>query len=185
MYPDRHRSVRIVAAAGLGVGGLFGLGGTLVESAPLRQLFWTIDGVALVVASALLTLMHFRQGNDLIASGFLVFGIGEGIIVSGNAAGLEGSLPSFGGGVALWAAGLLLTSVPRRFATWVRIAGVVAAVLFAITAVRIVLGQSVLPTSSPLPFFAFPVLILTFVGWIWTLLTEEPLRTSSETDSTT
>jgi hypothetical protein len=184
MDPDRHRSVRIVAAAGLGVGALFGLGGTLVESAPLRQLFWTIDGVALVVASALLTVMHFRQGEDLVASGFLVFGIGEGVIVSGNAAGLEGSLPSFGGGVALWAAALLLTSVPRRFATWVRIAGVVAAILFAIVAVRIVLGHSLLPTSAPLPFYAFPVLIVTFVGWILALFHQEGVPASS-TDSDT
>jgi hypothetical protein len=29
-----------------------------------------------------------------------------------------------------------------------------------------------LPTSSPLPFFAYPFLVLTFIGWIWTLLRE-------------
>ena len=185
MDPVGHRSLRIVAAAGLGVGAVFGLGGTFVESAPLRQLFWTIDGVALVVASALLTVMHFRQGDDLVASGFLVFGIGQGVIVSGNAAGLEGSLPSFGGGVALWAAALLLTSVPRRFATWVRIAGIFAAVLFAIVAVRIVLGQPLLPTSAPLPFFAYPFLIVTFVGWIWELFNQERVRASSDTDPAT
>jgi len=28
----------------------------------------------------------------------------------------------------------------------------------------------VLPTSSPLPLFAYPFLVLTFGGWIWTLL---------------
>jgi len=31
-------------------------------------------------------------------------------------------------------------------------------------------GEQVLPTSSPLPFFAYPFLVLVFVGWIWTLL---------------
>ncbi len=29
-----------------------------------------------------------------------------------------------------------------------------------------------MPTTSPLPFFAYPVLVLTFLGWIWSLLRE-------------
>ncbi len=168
-----RRSLDVVAAAGLGLGAVFGLAGTMVESTPLRQLFWTIDGVGLVTASVLLAVAHFRGGNDLIAGGFLVFGIGQGVIVSGNAAGLEGSLPSFGGGTALWAAGLLLTSIPSRFPAWVRAAGVLSAVLFAIVAARIVLGEQLLPTSSPLPFFAYPFLIVTFAGWALALLKEK------------
>jgi hypothetical protein len=158
-------NLNVVATVGLGLGAVFGLAGTLVESLPLRQLFWTIDGAGLVVASALLAVWHFRRGNDLIAGGFLVFGIGQGVIVSGNAAGPAGSLPSFGGGAALWAAGLLLTSIPRHYATWVRAAGVLAAVLFAIVAARIVAGEQLFQDASPLPFFAYPILILTFVGW--------------------
>jgi hypothetical protein len=172
MDPVDQNKMNIIAVVGLGLGAVFGLGGTLVDAVPVRQLFWTIDGVGLVVASALLSLKHLRAGDDLIAGGFLVFGIGQGVIVSGNAAGLEGSLPSFGGGVALWAAGLLLTSIPRRFATWVRVAGVLSAVLFAIVAVRIVSGEPLLPISRPLPFFAFPFLIVTFVGWALALLNE-------------
>jgi hypothetical protein len=106
----------------------------------------------------------------LVAAGFLVFAMGESLLVSGIAAGLEGSVPSFGGGVALWAAGLLLVSVPATLATWVRLAGVAAALCFAVVAARIFLGEELLPTATPLPFFAYPVLVLTFVGWIATLI---------------
>jgi len=51
-----------------------------------------------------------------------------------------------------------------------RLAGAMASILFAITAARIFWGEQVLPTSSPLPFFVYPFLVLAFVGWIWTLL---------------
>ena len=105
-----------------------------------------------------------------MAAGFLVFAIGESLLVSGTAAGLEGSVPSFGGGVALWAAGLLLISVPTTLATWVRVTGVAAAMSFAVVAARIFRGEMLLPTTSPLPFFGYPILVLTFVGWIAALL---------------
>src|SRR6266550_5474026 len=32
------------------------------------------------------------------------------------------------------------------------------------------LGRAGTANSSPLPFFAYPFLVLAFVGWIWTLL---------------
>jgi len=91
-------------------------------------------------------------------------------MLSGTAATLAGSVPAFAAGTALWSAALLLTSVPKGFAGWVRLAGIVGSILFAITAARIFWGEQVLPTSAPLPFYAYPVLVLTFAGWIWTLL---------------
>ncbi len=47
---------------------------------------------------------------------------------------------------------------------------VAAAMSFAVVAARIFSGEMLLPTTSPLPFFGYPVLVLTFVGWIATLL---------------
>ena len=44
----------VVAAVGLAMGGLFGVAGTFVGQPSLRQSFWAIDGVALVVATTLL-----------------------------------------------------------------------------------------------------------------------------------
>jgi hypothetical protein len=35
---------------------------------------------------------------------------------------------------------------------------------------RIFAGEMLLPTTAPLPFFGYPLLILTFIGWIAALL---------------
>jgi hypothetical protein len=160
----------IVAAIGLAVGGVFGLAGTFVGDAALRQVFWAIDGVGIVIAAALLTLRYFRAGHDCVAAGFLILLAGESLLLSGAAAGLQGSVPSFAGGVALWSAALALTGAPGTFAPWIRVVAAAAAVLFAITAIEIYIGVELLPTAAPLPALGYPLLVLTFAGWIWTLL---------------
>ena len=150
--------------------------GTMVAERNLQAAFWAVDGVGLVVATAMLALKFFRTGNDLVAAGFLVFAIGEGVMLAGTAESLPGSVPSFAAGTALWSAALLLTSVPKEFTGWIRLTGIVGAVLFAITAGRIFCGEQVLPTASPLPFFAYPFLVVTFAGWIWTLLKRDGMN---------
>jgi len=168
---DGARSpIDIVAAIGLAIGGVFGVAGTFAPQDAIRQTLWAIDGVALVVAAALLAVKFGRQGRDCIAAGFLVFLAGESLLLAGNAAGLSGSVPSFGGGVALWSASLVMTSAPSTFALWTRLAGAVAAILFAVTAGAIAWGAPLLPTSAPLPTLGYPFLVIAFAGWIWWLL---------------
>ena len=117
---------------------------------------------------------YFRTGNDVVAGGFLVFAIGEGLILlSAPAAGLAGSVTAFAGGTALWGTALLLVSIPKLFALPIRILGIVSAGLFILTSARIFWGEQLLPTSAPLPTYAYPLLVATFVGWIWTLWREE------------
>ena len=161
-----------VAAIGLAIGGAFGLAGTFVASAALRETLWAIDGVAIVVATALLTMKYQRLGNDCVAAGFLTFLAGESLLLAGNAAGLEASVPSYIGGISLWAAALVLISTPQTFALWMRVTGVIAAILFAVTVGMVLWGTPLLPTSAPLPAAGYPFLVLTFVGWIWTLVKE-------------
>jgi hypothetical protein len=50
--------------------------------------------------------------------------------------------------------------------------GGVAACLFAVTAARIFAGEMLLPTARPLPFFAYPFLVATLLGWAWSMLRE-------------
>ncbi|HEU4365558.1 MAG TPA: hypothetical protein VFT13_08860 [Candidatus Krumholzibacteria bacterium] len=159
--------LRLIAATGLVVGAVLGMAGTFAPSASLRGLLWGLDGVALVVATALLTIHHFRRGNDVVAAGFLVFAIGEGLILSGAAMPLDASAPSFAAGVALWAASLALVSSTGTMPLLVRGAGLVGSLLFTVTAVQIFLGQTITPLSQPLPFFAYPFLVATLVGWAW------------------
>lgn len=164
------RRLAVLAAVGLAVGGVFGLAGTFAPSAALRGLAWGIDGLALVMASALLTLRYYRNNQDMIAAGFLVFAVGEGIIVSAAAMDLAASVPSFGAGAGLWAVALALISAPRGFPLIVRLLGLGTSVLFAATAVQIFMGTQLLPTSTPLPFYAYPFFVATLFGWIWALL---------------
>jgi len=162
-----------IAAIDLAIGGALGMAGTFVRSDALRETLWTIDGVGIVVATALLTMKYQRLGNDLVAAGFLTFLAGESLLLAGNAAGLQASVPSYAGGIALWAAGLVMVSAQATFALWMRLTAFVAAVLFAVSVLMILWGAPLLPTSSPLPALGYPFLVLTFIGWIWTLLNAE------------
>ena len=141
------------------------MAGTFAPSAALRGLAWGLDGTALIVASALLTVHHFRRGNDLAAAGFLVFVVGEALLLSGAAMTLEASAPSFAAGVGLWAASLVLVSASNTMPLLVKGVGFIAAVLFAVVALQIFMGDALTPLSEPLPFFAYPFLAATLFGW--------------------
>jgi hypothetical protein len=174
------RSLNIVAAIGLALGAVFGLTGTLVAQSNLRNTAWGIDALGLIMATALLALKFFRRGNDFVATGFLVLAIGEAVILSGTAAGLAGSAPSFAAGTGLWAVALLLISIPKEFPAGARLVGVATSILFGITSARMFWGEPLVPTSSPLPFFGYPFLVLTLIAWIWTLLREPALPGSEQ-----
>jgi hypothetical protein len=143
------------------------MAGTFAPSAALRGLLWGVDGTSLVVASALLAVHHFRRRNDLAAAGFLVFVVGEALVLSGAAMTLEASAPSFAAGVGLWAASLVLVSASNTMPHLVKGFGFLAALLFAVVAVRIFMGDALTPLSAPLPFFAYPFLVATLLGWAW------------------
>jgi hypothetical protein len=159
--------LRTIASAGLVVGAILGLLGTFAPSDSLRGIAWGLDGIALVVASALLTVLHVRRGNDLLAGGFFVFTIGQGLVVSGAAMDPVASAPSFGAGAGLWAASLTIVSVSQLIPLWIRGTGLIAAGLLGIVAVQVFSGRELTPLSEPLPFFAYPFLVVTMFGWAW------------------
>ena len=162
---DRH--LRLIAPSGLVIGAVLGMAGTFVPFASLRGLLWGLDGIALIVATALLTIHHFRRGNDVVAAGFLVFVVGETLILAGAAMDLVVSGPVFAAGVGLWAASLILISAPHVMPSWVRVVAVIAALLFAVVAVQLFMGSSLTPLSQPLPFFAYPFLAVALFGLAW------------------
>lgn len=163
----KDEQLRFVAAAGLVIGALFGMAGSFAPSPSLRGLAWGVDGIALVVASALLALHHLRRGDAYLAAGFLVFLAGETLIVSGSAMELAESAPSFAAGAGLWSAALALVSTTSVMPRLVRVTGGIAAILFAVTAAQIFGGGSLTPLSQPLPFLAYPFLAATLFGWAW------------------
>jgi len=159
--------LRLIAAIGLVIGAVLGVAGAFAPSAALRGLAWGLDGTALIVAASLLTIHHCRRGNELAAAGFLIFVVGEGLILSGAAMDLAASAPSFAAGVSLWAASLAVVSASSVMPSVVRSLGFIASLLFAVVAGRIFVGQTLTPLSQPLPFFAYPFLAATLCGWAW------------------
>ena len=93
--------------------------------------------------------------------------MGEALLLSGVAKTLEASAPSFAAGVGLWSASLVLVSASNVMPIVVKGLGFIAALLFAVVAVRIFMGDALTPLSTPLPFFAYPFLVATLVGWAW------------------
>ena len=158
--------LRLIAAGGLVIGAVLGMAGTFAP-ASLRGLAWGLDGTALILATALLTVHHLRRGNDVVAAGYLVFVVGEGLIVSGAAMDLAASAPSFAAGVALWATSLALVSAASVMPVVVRGIGFIGSFLFAVVAVQMFAGRALTPLSEPLPFFAYPFLAATLFGWAW------------------
>ena len=167
--------IRRVAAAGLVIGALLGMAGSFAPSAGIRGVAWGVDGIAIVMGSALLAVHHVRERNDLLASGFLVFLAGETLIVSGSAMELAASAPSFAAGAGLWSAGLALISASAVVPVLIRVTGAIASVLFAVTAVRIFGGTGLTPLSEPLPYYAYPFLAITLVGWAWVHVRSRPV----------
>lgn len=172
MNANTNKKLNVITSIGLALGGAFGMAGTFVGQANFRNISWAIDGLGLIVATSLLTIKYFRKGCDFIAAGFLVFAIGESVMLAGTASGLAASAPSFAAGTSMWATAILVVSIPAEFSLWVRLIGFIASALFYVTATKIFWGAPITPLSSPLPFFAYPFLVLTFVGWIVMLLTE-------------
>lgn len=162
-------ALKTIASVGLVLGGATGIAGTFAPSVALRGLLWGIDGTSLVIAAVLLVIMFLRAGHDLIAGGFLVFAFGQCLILASAAMPLDGGAPVFGAGAALWAAGLVLVSMPGTLPRIVRLMGLAAALLLLVPAVHILLGEPVTALTKPLPFNAYPVLVATMIGWVWTL----------------
>lgn len=159
--------VKFITIGGLVLGGALGMAGTFVGDDHLRSLLWAIDGTCLIAATSLLAVHFLRAGEECAAAGFLVYAIGEAVMLGGTAGSLEASVPSFAAGTALWSAALLLTSIPKVFAIWARLVALIAAVLFGVVSLRISLGADITPLTKPLPYFAYPFLVLVFAGWIW------------------
>lgn len=175
-----NEPLRLVAAAGLIAGALLGMGGSFAPSAELRGLVWGVDGIAIIVASALLVVHHVRESNIQLAAGYLVFLAGETLIVSGSAMDLVASAPSFAAGAGLWSAALAIISAAPAVPAFVRATGAIASGLFAVTAVRIFGGGALTALSQPLPFYAYPFLAITLFGWAWAHVRSRPARDAAK-----
>lgn len=158
--------LRFLAAGCLVVGSVLGMAGSFAPAA-VRGVAWGVDGTALVVGAALLAVHYIKLRNELLAAAFIVFVAGQTLVVSGSAMGLSESSPSFAAGVGLWSAALALMCASAALPVFVRITAGVASALFAITALQIYAGTALTSLSKPLPFYAYPLLVITLLGLAW------------------
>ena len=166
MSSSPDRTLDYIAAGGLLVGAVFGLAGTFVASPMLQASLGVTDGVAWVGATSLLALRYFRAGVDIISR--RLSGLCDRRRAGrcrerppdprpvcrpsprGRRSGPRRSPSSvhrgtYHGGCVRWAVSAQACSPSRPG--------------------RIYAGEVLLPTSSPLPFFAYPFLVATLLGW--------------------
>ena len=103
----RDERLLTLAAAALVAGALLGMAGSFAPSAALRGVLWGVDGTALVVGTAILAVHHLRRGSELLAAAFLVYMVGETLMVLGASMELSASASLLGAGTALWSATLV------------------------------------------------------------------------------
>ena len=111
--------LRLIASSGLVVGAILGMAGSFAPSASLRGLAWGLDGVALVVAGALLTVVgrlacpHQRdQAHATVGPGCRLHR-GSPVYGGRGAALLRARTDT-----AFQAPTLLCISIPGRHADW-------------------------------------------------------------------
>jgi hypothetical protein len=172
----KEKPIIITSAAGLLVGCILGIAGSVIPSTTFRPLAWAIDSAGLILAGALLSMYYFRKGHDPVAAGFLVFAIAETVVFSSCTTKLDDNISSFGAGSFLWALSIAFLSLQKLFPLFVRCTGMIAAVSFATVSVLIFTGHPLNALARPLPFFAYPFFAATLVGWAWTLLKNLTLR---------
>jgi len=165
----KREPILLIAAVGLLTGCILGMAGSFVPDAIVRNVLWAIDSCGLILAAALLTLYFSRKGQDIAAAGFIIFAIAESIVFFSCAGDLSATIPAFGTGACLWALALAVVSSQKSFPLFVRCTGIIAALLFAITAFMIFTGHPATALAKPLPFFAYPFYAATLAGWAWTL----------------
>jgi len=172
----KEKPIVITSATGLLLGCILGMAGSVVPSDTFRNLAWATGSAGIILASTLLTLYYFRKGYDMVAAGYLILAIGESVVFSSCATNLDSNIPSFGAGTFLWALAMAVLSFQKVFPLFVSCTGIIAAILFAIVSVLIFTGSPVNALTKPLPFYAYPFYAATLVGWAWTLIKKQSIR---------
>jgi len=166
-----NRSVNLLAIIGLAIGAVFGLSGSFVSDPIIKVVLYEISSIGLIVALTILAIRFLKEDHIFLATGFLLFSIGEAVMSGGTAAGELGGQPAFGGGMALYVPALLLISISKKFPAWGRMLGLAACIPFGLVASKIFLGEVVL-SSSALAGVGYGLLTLTIISWMLTLYKE-------------
>ena len=165
----KENAILNTAAIGLTLGFVLGIIGAVMASDIARNILWAIDGSGLILAAALLALYFSKKGHDIAAAGFLIFIVAESVVFLSTAGNLNENISVFGTGTCLWALSIGVVSSQKLFPLFVRITGIITALLYTIVAFYIFTGHTATALTKPLPFFAYPFYAATLSGWAWTI----------------
>lgn len=160
---------RLVAAAGVVAGAAFGLAGGFAPGGPIQDALYLVSSVGFVAGLVVLAFRSQAAAQTLHAAGFVVLALGEVAMMSGfNRAEDPNSAGAFAAGVALYAPGLLLVSLPRGHPIWCRLAGVLAALPFGFHAIARSAGVD-LDYQDVTAMVGYGLLTVAIAGWAWSL----------------
>jgi len=177
-HTESSMSHRVLIVVGFVIGAVLGFGGNFLPAGPPQNIAHALSSLGLIMSSALFAAWFARRGHNIVAVGFALLALAEGILLSGLFLSAStptdpGAYASFAAGVALYAVALPLASVPPAFPIWTRIVGVLAALPFAAHGLLWLLGRSPAP-SGPLASIGYVLLIVAIVGWIIAVLQAAP-----------
>lgn len=165
-------NLKLIGIAGLAMGAIFGASGSLVAGPVAQILLYQISSLGLTVGCLTLGVLFLRKNEDILCIGFLTLAIAEAVMSGGTANGEIGGQASFGAGMALYVPALWLVSSAGKLPLIPRISGLAASIPFAIAATKIFMGIQVL-SSAALPGIGYGLLVLTIIGWIWSIMKEK------------
>ena len=163
--------INLIAAIGLAIGAFFGMSGLFFTTPTVQLCVFVISGVGFTTGLALLAVKFLREQQDLLATGFLLFAIGEAISTLSAAAEEKTGTAAFAGCMLFYFVGFMFICLTPIFPLWTRITGILSALIFLTAASRFYLGFGI-DTADTLPGLAYGLLTITIVGWIVYLLKE-------------
>jgi hypothetical protein len=161
--------INLLAAFGLALGAVFGMAGTFAAQPNLQALLWAIDSAGLVMAAALLALKYFRAARRSHRGRFSHLRDRGGCAAVGHRsrfrrkrAGVCGQHGPLGDcpPANQHPAALRGARSPRGRGQRDPLCDHRRENL---------LGRNAAAYRSTTAIFAYPVLVLTFIGWIWSL----------------
>lgn len=178
-HTESSISHRLLIVVGFAIGAVLGFGGNFLPTGSPQNIAHALSSLGLIMSSALFSAWLARRGDTIVAVGFALLALAEGILLSGlfllaSTPTDPGANASFATGVALYAVAFSLASIPPAFPLWTRIVGALAAIPFAAHALLALLGRAPDP-SGPLASIGYVLLIVAIVGWIIAVLRAAPL----------
>lgn len=141
-----RREVRI-AALGLLVGVVFGIGGSSVSGVTPQSVLYAISSIGWVIGTAILVAASIKAGHLLAGAGFALLTVAEPLLwVSGRPGGPDYS-DGFGGGTMFYVPGLLLLAASVDLGRIPRLLAAVSSLVWAVGASLFLSGRGFADTD--------------------------------------